>query len=47
MTTQDEKLAAARKSRRGFLKVGTTAAIAGAALAMPSISRAQTVTLKI
>ena len=47
MTKQDEKLAAARKSRRRFLKVGTTAAIAGAALAMPNVSRAQTVTLKM
>jgi len=47
MTKQDEKLATARKSRRGFLKAGTAAAVAGAALAMPNISRAQTVTLKI
>jgi TRAP-type mannitol/chloroaromatic compound transport system substrate-binding protein len=47
MTTQDEKTVAARKSRRGFLRAGATAAVAGAALSMPSISRAQTVTLKI
>ena len=47
MTTQDDKTVAVRKSRRGFLKAGSAAAVAGAALAMPSISRAQTVTLKI
>ena len=47
MTMQDQKLAAARKSRRGFLKAGTAAAVAGAALAMPNVSRAQTATLKI
>ena len=47
MTTQDEKTVAVRKSRRGFLKAGSAAAVAGAALAMPSISRAQTATLKI
>ena len=47
MTTQEEKTVAARKSRRGFLKAGAAASVAGAALAMPGISRAQTVTLKI
>ncbi len=47
MTTQNEKTVTARKSRRGFLKAGAAAAAAGAALAMPNVSRAQTVTLKI
>ena len=47
MTTQDEKTVAARKSRRGFLRAGAAAAVAGGALAMPNISRAQTVALKI
>jgi TRAP-type mannitol/chloroaromatic compound transport system substrate-binding protein len=47
MTKQDETVAAARKSRRGLLKAGTAAAVAGAALAMPNISRAQTVTFKM
>ena len=47
MTKQADTPATARKSRRGFLKAGATAAVAGAALAMPNISRAQTATLKI
>ena len=47
MTTQDEKLVAARKSRRGFLRAGAAAAVAGAAIAMPNVSRAQTTTLKL
>jgi TRAP-type mannitol/chloroaromatic compound transport system substrate-binding protein len=33
--------------RRGFLKAATGAAIAGAAIAMPSVSRAQTTTFKM
>ncbi len=47
MTAQDEKTVAARKSRRGFLRAGAAAAVAGGVLAMPNISRAQTVALKI
>ncbi len=47
MTTQDEKIVAARKSRRGFLRAGAAAAVAGGALAMPNISRAQTAVLKM
>jgi TRAP-type mannitol/chloroaromatic compound transport system substrate-binding protein len=47
MTTQDSKTVAARKSRRGFLRAGAAAAAAGAALAMPNVSRAQTTTIKM
>ncbi|MGH7003725.1 MAG: TRAP transporter substrate-binding protein, partial [Alphaproteobacteria bacterium] len=47
MTKQADTPATARKSRRGFLKAGATAAVAGAALAMPNVSRAQTATFKI
>lgn len=46
MTKQVETEKRAPKSRRGFLRAGAAAAVGGAALAMPSVSRAQTISWK-
>src|SRR5688572_30951155 len=47
MSNESEKPAPKRNSRRGFLRAAAASAAAGATLAMPSVSRAQTQVIKL